>query len=205
MPNYENGLIYKLKSVKSSKCYIGSTIQSLIKRFYKHKGDYKQWIQGKGGYMTSYEIMKLDDIEIELLELFPCKSLKELHTREKFHILNNICVNKVIPTRTDIEYYEENKEIILEKQRQRYHDNIEHEHSRQKVYYNNNKCAIKVKRDKWYEHNKTYNSEYYQNNKDSINERQYTKVQCECGLFSQIGNLRRHKQSKRHIERIQNI
>ena len=43
MVNYQNGKIYVLRSHKTDDIYIGSTTQSLYKRFYEHKKRYKNF------------------------------------------------------------------------------------------------------------------------------------------------------------------
>jgi len=50
-----------------------------------------------------------------LIEDFSCKRSEELHARERYWIENTECVNKNIPTRTDKEYYQDNKEIYFKK------------------------------------------------------------------------------------------
>ena len=108
MPNYENGKIYKIHSFQIDKIYIGSTTQPLCKRFANHKFKFK-----KGGMeVTSKEILKYDDVMITLIESYPCNNKNELEKRERYHIENNNCVNKYIPTRTGKEWYHDNKDKI---------------------------------------------------------------------------------------------
>ena len=63
---------------------------------------------------TSFEVLKNENYEIVLVELAPSNSKMELHQRERYHIENNECVNKQIPTRTDEEYYLQNRDKMLE-------------------------------------------------------------------------------------------
>ena len=51
---------------------------------------------------------------MELLENYPCNNKYELETRERYHIENNECINRMIPTRTSKEWRDDNKEIIKE-------------------------------------------------------------------------------------------
>ena len=107
MPNYQNGKIYKIHSYRTDDIYIGSTTNTLSRRFSGHKS--KNVI----GYGTkSYIILEYDDAMITLIENYPCNDKYELEKRERYHIENNNCVNKHIPTRTDKEYYEDNKDKI---------------------------------------------------------------------------------------------
>ena len=51
--------------------------------------------------MTSFEIVKFEDVKIILIENFPCKTKYELLAREQYYIDNNICVNKQRSLRTE--------------------------------------------------------------------------------------------------------
>ena len=69
MPNYQEGKIYKIVSYESDNWYIGSTTNKyLCNRFGEHKKAYRKWIDGRRGYMTSFELLKYDDCKIILLE-----------------------------------------------------------------------------------------------------------------------------------------
>lgn len=110
--DYKNGRIYKITSDFSDKIYIGSTCQQLSKRMTTHRNSYKCFLAGKQGNMTSYELIKLGDAIIILIEDFPCEKKEQLHARERYYIElhKNICVNKAIPGRTQKEYHNDNKE-----------------------------------------------------------------------------------------------
>jgi hypothetical protein len=116
MVNYQLGKIYKIIDNTTNKIYIGSTCEpTLARRLAKHTSNYKDFSNaGKTPYTTSFEIIKNGDCDIVLLEAFPCNSKDELHSRERFYIENNICINKNIPTRTEKEY----KKIYLEKNKE---------------------------------------------------------------------------------------
>ena len=53
-----------------------------------------------------------DNCKIELVELYPCNSKMELEKQEGRYIKENHCVNKHIAGRTNIEYYNDNKEQV---------------------------------------------------------------------------------------------
>ena len=109
---YQNGKIYKLVSDVSDDVYYGSTCLPLAKRLWKHKDAYKRYKKGTFNFVTSFKILELglDSVDIVLVEEYPCDSKMELHKRERYHIENTECVNKVVPTRTRKEYVEVNKE-----------------------------------------------------------------------------------------------
>jgi len=87
-------------------------------------------------------------------------------------------------------YYQENKNKILE-----YHQN----------YYEENKDKIKENTSKYRKANKDKNLKYQQKyrdkNKDKINE----KINCECGCMISKANLLRHQKSPKHIKLMNQI
>ena len=92
--DYKNGKIYSLRTYNdASLIYIGSTTQSLSKRHYGHKRDYKRY-NGTGRYLTSYDVIKCGNTYIELIELYPCETKHNLHAREGYWIRKLDCVNK---------------------------------------------------------------------------------------------------------------
>jgi len=122
MSKYSQGKIYKLTSSQTDKVYIGSTTRTLTKRLSQHKSSFKRWKNGKYSYTSSYELIKYDDVYIELLELCPCESRKELEKEEGKLIIENNCVNKYVVGRTKKEYDKiyrhKNKEKIKERQKE---------------------------------------------------------------------------------------
>jgi hypothetical protein len=116
MPDYKNGQIYRLWSPHTDKFYIGSTCTMLAKRLWTHKTHYKQFLKENNTYMTSYEVLKhgVDDVKIELMELFPCNSKAELNKREGIlqRLHKDSITNFNIAGRTHKEWMCENKDKI---------------------------------------------------------------------------------------------
>jgi len=75
-----------------------------------HIKNYKVTLNHGRRYITSHNILKYGDAQIILIEDFPCENRYQLEARERYHIENTKCVNKIIPTRTSKEYHEQNKE-----------------------------------------------------------------------------------------------
>ena len=126
MPDYKQGQIYRLWSPHTDKFYIGSTCNMLAKRFYEHHNGYKKYVNSETNYTTSYELFELgiDDVKIELMELYPCNSRSELNRREGELIRqhkDNI-VNRGIAGRTRQEYEKDNKEKIHNQFKKYKHD-----------------------------------------------------------------------------------
>ena len=112
---YQQGKIYKIVCNITNEIYIGSTIETINRRLQGHIKDLKD--------CRSRKILNRGDYKIELIKNYPCNSKWELEEEEAQYIRNNICINKKIPHRTKEEYYEENKEKILEKKKKYYENN----------------------------------------------------------------------------------
>ena len=119
MPNYANSIIYKLccKDTSIINIYVGSTTNK-TKRKQCHKyccnneNDKKynlylyQFIRANGGF---------ENWELIVIENFPCQNKTELETRERYWLEElEGTLNKNVPTRNKQEYYEANRDKILE-------------------------------------------------------------------------------------------
>jgi hypothetical protein len=176
---YQRGKIYKIISPHTDKIYIGSTTEIyLSKRLTKHKSNYKDWcLDNNKTYTTSFELFKLGNVEIILIETYSCNSKDELHKKEREHIeLNkeNI-INKNKPSRTKED---------LKIQRKKYKDG--------------HKDQIKQYTEDHKDHIKEYKKNYYEKNKDQINEKANKKFNCGCGSIIRIAEKSRHEKSEKH-------
>ena len=174
MPNYTNGKIYALRSFQTDKIYIGSTTQPLSTRLFKHRNHYKRWQQEKFPYITSFEILKFDDCYIELIAECPCENKEQLNKKEGETIREMDCVNKNIAGRTYSEYYQDNREHLLEQKRQYAVEHKEEIAEYQQNYYQEHKEERKEYLANYYqehkeEHNKK-SKEYRENNHEALKE-----------------------------------
>jgi hypothetical protein len=174
MPDYQQGKIYRLVSNKTEDVYYGATTRTLTHR----KNHHKSYLD-----CSSKKLFENDAVvTIILVEAFPCNNKNELKARELFHITNNACINTNKPFISELnhgvewhkEYYENNKDEILERQKTNYENNKEIILKKQSEYYQNNKEAI-AERDKKYreshkEENAEYQKEYRESNKEKIAE-----------------------------------
>jgi hypothetical protein len=113
MPDYSKSLIYKLccKDPTITDIYIGSTTNFRTrKNLHKCRNNTEdpspiyKFIRSNGGW---------DNWDMVEIEKFPCKDKRELHTRERLNIEKyNSKLNVKIPTQTDKEYYNKNKDEI---------------------------------------------------------------------------------------------
>ncbi len=120
MVNYENGKIYTIRNrTDDNLIYIGSTTQSLSKRFGKHKEDKERRPNSK--LYCAVEDWK--DWYIELYEIYPCNCKEELHRREGEVIRQIGTLNRCIAGRTIKEYKQEHKEYYKEYMKKYNHEN----------------------------------------------------------------------------------
>jgi hypothetical protein len=167
---YQKGKIYRMTC--GDLTYIGSTCQPLCERKARHHSQYKQWIEGKKHYITSFDLFKIGNPEITLIEDFPCDRKEQLLQRERHYIETLTCVNKMIPGRTRKEEYSDNVEYYRNKSR-RYHDQHKderHEYFKQRniklgsfqcLCGSNVKVLGKVEHEKTKKHQKFINSTIY--------------------------------------------
>jgi hypothetical protein len=187
--DYKNGKIYTIRSHQTDQFYIGSTCSPLSKRLYEHKNSYKCYLNGKSYFITSFEIVKYDDVYIELLEEYPCENKMMLRKREGELIRDNTCVNKYIAGRNQKEYKEQNKYKINEYIQK---------------YREENKEQINEYRKKYRELNKEQINEYREKNKEKIKECQKKQITCKCGSTFCINSKSQHQQSKKHLNFVNN-
>ena len=163
MPNYQNGKIYKIIDSENKVIYIGSTTEQLCKRYAKHKH-------------------KAIGNKIILLENYHCNSREELLKKEQEHIESHENLLNQMRAFNSEEYWEQyNKEYS-------------------KKWYDNNKDKILEYQKNYDENNKEYISEYktqwYVKNKDKLLE----KITCECGCEILKIHMVRHRKTKKHIK-----
>jgi hypothetical protein len=149
MTFYDKSIIYKLKhneDYDDTNIYIGSTSNFKNRKYY-HKNScnnekshnyncfvYK-YIKDNGGWNEWVMIP---------IEEYPCNSKNELLIRERHYIdILRPTLNIKIPTRTDKEWRENNKEKIKEYFKQYHIDNKEKKIKKSKEYYDNNKEKLK--------------------------------------------------------------
>ena len=98
MNNYTTGFIYKIVDDDNKDFfYIGSTCKTLQERFKQHKYDYNKYLNYKRPFQTSFLLMQKNYQSILLIETLNFFNKIELLERERFHIINNNCVNKNVP------------------------------------------------------------------------------------------------------------
>ena len=227
---YANGKIYTIRCHSEPELvYVGSTCLPLSKRFYAHKSSYEGFQKGMHNSLTtSFDIVQYADCYIELYEEYPCDNKQQLSKREGEVIRSLQCVNKCIAGRTlkeyNKEYYEQNKdnlleqykryrkqnrEIILEKQKIWREKNKEEIMKINKQYYENNKQKILEQQRGYYEENKEkvlcQMKNHYKQNRDSMLKKKNEKKLCHiCNCAVSKGGFSRHKESNKHKKNLLN-
>ena len=193
--DYSKGKLYKLVSDFTEKTYVGGTIKELSVRKSEHETGCDRWINEKPNspYVSSFELLKLGECRIELLENFPCNNRRELDERERYWIENTPnCVNKVIPFRTAEELRERRQKHDQKYKAEYYILNKEKISQRSKENYILNKESISQSK-----------KEYYILNKEKIRHRVIEKITCDCcGAIISRGNKSYHSRTQKHIEAI---
>ena len=138
------------------------------------------------------------------IEQYKCENKRELETRERYWLEElkatlNICV----PSRTNKEYHEANKEHYKEYSKEYYEANKQQIKEKNKEHYETNKQQIKEKRKEYYENNKEkikeYQKEYCEENKEKIQEMASKKNTCDlCGGYYTNNHKLRHIKTKKH-------
>ena len=102
MPDYNKGKIYKITGTDCDGkllTYIGSTTHDyLSQRLAKHNSNYKEYEKDNtNSYMSSYQILDLEDCMITLIQLCPCSCREELLMMERKYYDDYDCVNLLKP------------------------------------------------------------------------------------------------------------
>ena len=133
--DFNKAKIYKITNDYNDDVYVGSTCDTLGKRYSKHKTDSKK---EKYKHYKLYKLMNeigFNRFRIQLIIDYPCEDIYQLTQKEGEYIRLIGTLNKRIEGRT------------------------------QKEYQNTNKDKIKEDKKEWYETNKDKIKEFYETNK----------------------------------------
>ena len=168
------GFIYKVVCNISNLTYVGSTFTAKLSvRLAHHRGHYKQFLKGKGNYITSFQIIERGDYNIHLIETVQVDTIYELRLKERYYFDILPCINRNRPILLEGEkkeleqqYTEDNKQNKKEYDLNYRTKNRETINVNKKIYRENNRETIKEKK-------KIYNEK----NREKINEqaRKYNK------------------------------
>ena len=191
--DYAKTIIYKLvhkDDLYDENIYTGHTTDFICRKN-NHKSkcnnanskDYNQkkykYIRENGGW---------DEWLMIEIEKYPCKDIYEALARERvIQAEMKAKLNSDIAGRTAKEWWDDNRDKILEKDKQRYKDNREKILERDKQYRQNNLEKIRD-----YDRNRPNKQERYEKMKE--------KITCDhCGFLSTRGHMGRHNRSQKCI------
>ena len=127
----QQGFIYSLTNTQGQ-MYIGSTTTAPATRFAKHKSAFKRFRDGLpvspcSAFTVFAGCAEGEKPNMQIIEELMFDSPEELLRREGHYIRENaaICVNKAVAGRTKLEHYRDNAETIKMKSRQYYNENKE--------------------------------------------------------------------------------
>lgn len=225
-------IIYKLccKDPEITDIYIGHT-----KNFTQRKNTHKNNCSNENNINYNRYVYKFirenggwDNWIMIELEKYNCKNKREAESIEHNWILKlgaKLNINKPYakckeePQIYKQDWYETNKQEILEKVKQNYEENKEHKLEYQKQYAQEHKEQISEKQKEYREKNKEKLAEqkkiyreqhkeeakekqkaWREQNKDKLKLKKSEIINCECGNQYTFGNKHRHLQSKIHID-----
>ncbi len=169
--DYANGKIYKLVNNVDAEFYVGSTTSTLSRRLHFHK--HHQVKNKKTRVYQHLDEIGWDNVDIVLVENYPCESKIELHQRERYWIETlKSSLNMAIPTRTHKEWLEVNKEHVKDYKKKYNTDNAEAVKQYRKKRYDENHERMLEEAKRYREANKerrkAYMKEYREKNKEAI-------------------------------------
>jgi hypothetical protein len=112
---------------------------TLKERLQKHEYDYQRYLKGKNHFNTSYKILENNNYNIQLIE--ECDASQRFE-RERLHIESMECVNKCRPIITEDERCQYQRQYRKQYRKQ----NREKERQRERQYYQQNREIILEKR-----------------------------------------------------------
>jgi hypothetical protein len=133
------------------------------------------------------------------IEKYPCKDGNEARTRERYwyeQLQSNL--NIIVPSRSQKEYCQLNKDKIQEYKQTYYQENKAKLKYSYQIYHQENKDKIKE-----------YHKEYRQKNKDNLLKYQQKyhlqTFTCECGSLFSISHKPRHEKSQKHLKYLETV
>ena len=166
--DYNDGKVYVVRNTVNDKLYVGSTTQSLSRRWSKHKCNA---LTKHTPFYKAVNELGVEKFYIELVENYPCNSQEELNRREGHFIREydtyNKGYNSLIAGRTQQEYQDENQAKIIQYRKKHHQKNKDAHNQKWTEYYADNKEAI-IERQK----------QYVRENAEAIKDKRKTKREC---------------------------
>ena len=191
MPDFSKTVIYKIQHEDDeSLVYVGSTT-NFTKRKCSHKRNCNN-PNGKEFNIKLYQMIRdnggWDCFRMIQIKEFPCINKRQAEAEEdRFMMELKANMNDHRASRSHAEWYIDNRDKILEYNKQIYNDNRNKILEKQKQIYNENRDKI-IERVK----------QNYNENRDKINRNRKQKMTCECGCVVNKGDISKHRKTKKH-------
>ena len=184
MNRYQNGLIYKIvcKDPSITDCYVGSCC-NFSRRKIEHKSSCSNE-NSKKYNQYNYKFIRdngnWDNWSMIQIKKYPCETKRDLELEERKYLEQlKATLNTNIPTRTQKEWVNNNKDKA---------------NKTQKKYNEKNKETIKIKKKQYREKNK----ESIQLKQKQYREKNKETIICDCGGKYGIIHKNRHINTKKH-------
>ena len=147
--DFTKGKIYKITNDCNNDIYVGSTCNSLVKRFIAHKSHSKEERRLEYPLYKLMNEIGFNRFRIELIEDYSCNDKYQLRQREGHYIRSIGTLNKSIAGGVDgkcyqKQYREENEDYFKDYFKQ-YYQNNKDKLKNKKVKYITCECGCKVK------------------------------------------------------------
>ena len=147
MPDYKNSKIYTIRCTNDpTLIYVGSTTQSLSQRFNDHRRRMKQDKYKHIKLYQTFNELGVNNFYIELFENVICHDKEQLLAREGAVIREMGNLNERISGRNNTEWVQDNKEYMKECWKKYYLENKEAVINYQREYNEKNKERLQEKR-----------------------------------------------------------
>ena len=211
--NYSKAVIYKIccKNPDVTDVYVGSTTE-----FSKRKNGHKTACNNKNSKKHNLHVYNFirdngcwDNWEMIEIEKYQATDRLDLLKRERYWLEQlHATLNSNVPSRTNKQYKQDNREKILKQNKQYKQDNREKILKQKKQYYEDNKEKIKQYREDNREKILKQKKQYYEDKKEKITQRRAQKITCDCGMIISRSSKSDHLKTKKHkdiIEALQKV
>jgi group I intron endonuclease len=121
--DFRKGKIYKITNDYNDDVYVGSTCDTLVKRFSSHKKNANQ--HKNRTFSVLINEIGFDRFRIELIENFPCEDKYQLRQREGYYIREIGTLNMLVAGRTSQESNKLGEETeAIKETRKQYRENV---------------------------------------------------------------------------------
>jgi hypothetical protein len=203
MPDYANAKIYTIRCrTDKDLIYVGSTTQTLSQRWTDHKQHSNHLNKQNRLLYKKINEIGFDNFYIELYMEYPCTNKSQLQKKEgeitrEIGNMNMVIAGNTIG-KTKQEYITEYQHTDKFKEdKKKYYQTEEY-----KEWNLSRKQTPEYKQQarEYYIKNKLKAAQYYQDNKEHIQQRANEKITCDCGCVISKSNLKEHIKTLKHLK-----